>query len=282
MLIHEAVSSSGIDALDAELLLSEVLHTDRTWLFAHPDDVLDDAHLQSYRTYVARRRGGEPVAYIVGRQDFFGRTFSVDSSVLIPRPATEGLVELALHALNGGDVPEQSTIDTHIVAWHRKKESWRPVRLVADIGTGSGCIAVTLACERPDLRIIATDSSETAVRTARNNAGKHHVADRIDFRIGSCLTSIADIHEPYVLISNPPYIPDGTPLDDTVIRFEPHDALFAGPEGTDVLREIIQSAAADPWCKGWMIECREEQTHRTIPTAASIESFCKRSPYCDE
>ncbi len=212
-----------------------------------------------YRHYAARRKRGEPVAYILGEKEFYGRPFHVDPSVIIPRPATEGLVELALKALAGESVPDSTVIDTGIVAWHRQKESWKDLTLVADIGTGSGCIAVTLACERPDLRIIATDISDEALKIAKDNANTHGVADRIDFRPGSCLAPLQDIDEPYVIISNPPYIPDGTTLEKNVAAFEPHNALFGGTKGTDVLAKIIASATADPYCKGWMMECREEQ-----------------------
>lgn len=259
MLIRDALSSSGIDSLDAELLLGTVLGKDRTWLFAHSDADLDDAHVRLYQKYVARRREGEPIAYIIGSQAFYGLNFAVDSTVLIPRPATERMVELALRALQGEEIPEQSDIDTHIVAWCRQKSSWKNVRLIADIGTGSGCIAVTIAMKRPDLHIIATDYFEAALNMARINAQNFHVNDRIELRPGSGLEPMHDVREPYVIISNPPYIAAGTPLDATVHDFEPHTALFAGPQGTDVLTQIIIAAMRDPHCLGWMMECEATQ-----------------------
>ena len=266
MLVRDALSTSDIDSLDAELLLSAVLCKPRTWLIAHAEESIAQEDLMEYEKFAQRYRGGEPMAYILGTQEFYGRAFTVDPCVLIPRTATERLIELSLKALAGDSIPEVTSIDTQIVAWHHRKEAWNDVRLITDIGTGSGCIAITLACERPDVRIIATDISEEALNIARKNTENHSVGARIDFRMGSCLAPLHEIDEPYVLISNPPYIPAGTPLESTVQDFEPHTALFSGTKGTDVLTKIITSAIADPHCKGWMIECREEQV---TPTAVS-------------
>jgi release factor glutamine methyltransferase len=263
MLVRDALTSAGIEAIDAEVLLAAVLQKDRTWSFAHPDDNLDDMHIGEFREFAARRRAGEPIAYILGEKEFYGRTFRVNPSVLIPRPATERLVELALHAMAGGRMPRTTQIDSGIVAWHHSKESsWSEIRCVADIGTGSGCIAVSMACEEPDMHIIATDISERALHIAEENARLHGVLEQIDFRTGCTLHPLEHNEHPYVLISNPPYIPENTVLEKDVVDFEPHTALFSGPDGTDILSHIISSAHCDPLCRGWMVECREEQAQR--------------------
>lgn len=271
MHVSHLLSNATIDPSDAQWLLSTVLGTSRTWLLAHSEHEVADELTGIFQSLVLRRTQGEPLAYLLGSQQFFGRSFLVNPSVLIPRPATEQLLELALRALHGKEISTYSDIDTDIIAWHQSKvQNWSTVKLVADIGTGSGCIAVTLACKRPDLRIIATDISEAAIQVARVNARIHGVADRIDFRIGPGNLPLININEPFVIISNPPYIPDHTILEKDVHDFEPHLALFAGPEGTDVLQMIINQANSHTQCKGWIIECKSNQAHRALPRYENI------------
>lgn len=265
MLLRDALSSSGIDTLDAELLLCTILQKPRTWLIAHAGQEVGAIHMRQFQNLVARRKTGEPIAYILNRQDFFGKFFHVNPSVMIPRPATERLVEIALQALNGEKVQEITRIDTEIVAWHIAMRPWKDIRTVIDIGTGSGCIAVTLAWKRPDLRIVATDISSEALDIARQNAVRNGVYEHIDFRIGSGFAPIADMCDPYVIISNPPYIPDSATIDPEVYDFEPHNALFAGPKGTNILESIVAEAHIDPNCCGWIMECRNEQCHDGSP-----------------
>ena len=142
-------------------------------------------------------------------------------------------------------------------------------QLVLDVGTGSGCIAVTIAAERKDVQIIASDISEEALAVATKNAQKHNVIDRIQFVRSDGSTAFAELTEPFLLVSNPPYVPQGTPLQNDVVGFEPHGALFAGTDGMDVLRPLMAAALAHPNCHGIAVECRSEQA-RQFPVAKEI------------
>lgn len=261
MTIEEALTLATVERIDAEVLLSAQLNKDRTWLIAHGSMQLDDLQEQTLRTAIDRRKNGEPVAYITGKKDFFGRTFTVNPSVLIPRPATELLVEQIIDILRGKEVPPRRSIDTHIIAWTKLKQSPSDVTLIADIGTGSGCIAITLALELPHMHVIATDVSEEALDTAHKNAVTHGVAQRITFLQGSALDPLMDTHEPFLVASNPPYIPLGMPLDKDVQAFEPQTALFAGADGRGVIETITTQVDAHPFCRGFVMECREEQAN---------------------
>ncbi|RME10565.1 MAG: peptide chain release factor N(5)-glutamine methyltransferase [Ardenticatenia bacterium] len=208
--------ASTTPRLDAEVLLADVLGVSRAGLIARLHDTLARDAFKAFQGRIARRERGEPVAYIVGRKAFYGRDFLVDARVLIPRPETELLVERALARL--ADVPAPR---------------------IADIGTGSGCIAVTLAAERPDAHLIATDISEGALAVARANAERHGVADRVDFRRGSLLEPLdAPVH---LIVANLPYV--GTDemeiLAPDVATYEPHVALFAGPDGLALIRDLL-------------------------------------------
>ena len=152
-------------------------------------------------------------------------------------------------------------IDTDIVAASAVWKDLDDVRTAIDVGTGSGCIAITLACEQPELRIIATDVSQGALDVAKKNAERHGVLDRIDFLHGSLLEPISDQTGPFIVVSNPPYIPDGEDLQPDVDRYEPTLALRAGTDGTDVIKELAAQAHAYPQCRGILIECKESQVH---------------------
>ncbi len=220
----DQLRAAGVEAprLDAEVLLADVLGWTRAQLLAREELPMPPCREALYREHVARRARGEPVAYILGRREFYGREFTVNRHVLIPRPETELLVELALAHLAG-----------------------RPGALAADIGTGSGAIAVTLAAECPDVRVIATDISADALDVARRNAVRHGVADRVQFRLGHLLAPL-DVPV-YVLCANLPYVgTDEAPLlPRDVIAYEPHTALFAGREGFTLIHELITSLTPD-------------------------------------
>lgn len=213
-------SARGIESarLDAELLVARALGIDRIGLYLDLHRPLQEAERSAIRPLVARRRDREPVAYILGHRDFFGRRFEVTPDVLIPRPDTETLVE---HAL--AQIPKDA-----------------PSR-VLDVGTGSGAIAVTLASERPAARITATDISKAALEVAGRNAAAHGVQDRITFEHVDLLRASS----PYdVIVSNPPYIArtELETLQEEVRDHEPDTALFGGEDGLDVIRRLLDVA----------------------------------------
>ena len=256
MTIHELLTGSHLATADAEVLLASLLHKDRTWLYAHADDEVTHEQESAWETWRQRRENGEPVAYITGTKEFFGHVFHVTPAVLIPRPATELLVERALDVLNN-NVPVQhiQEIDTDIVAW---TDVWgREATTVVDIGTGSGCIAISIALARPDLRVMATDIDDGALQVATENAQR--LGARVEYRNGNALDSILDLTEPFLIVSNPPYIPSETKLEKDVSDFEPHHALFSGADGADVIRRIITQAKNHPHCIGFVMECQKEQ-----------------------
>jgi release factor glutamine methyltransferase len=260
MMIKEARAAMALSPLEVEVLLAHILKKDRSWILAQEDYALTMAQQEELQAASKRRKNGEPVAYIVGEKEFYGRSCSVDRRVLIPRPSTEGLILLVLDTLKGEKTEKTiRSVDTDIVAVARTRGDMSTVDTVVDVGTGSGCIAVTLACECPHLHIIATDCSGGAITVAKENAHKHRVAGRIDFREGSDMQPLADLCEPFLLVSNPPYIPETEELERDVFSFEPHEALFGGTDGTVMLRTIITQAAAHPWCRGIVMECKEEQ-----------------------
>jgi release factor glutamine methyltransferase len=220
-------ASSAEARLDAEILLAHALSASRTHLKAHPESAPGAEQIARFRDYVGRRAAGEPVAYILGYRDFWTFRLSVNPQVLIPRPETELLVERAL-ALCPAAAPAQ----------------------IADLGTGSGAIALALASERPSWTVTATDISEGALAVARANArtlGLEHV----EFLEGRWFEPLAGRRFDLVL-SNPPYVADGdAALGD--LKFEPRGALTSGPQGMDSLREIIGEAPAYLQRGGWLL-----------------------------
>ncbi len=218
-------SARGIESarLDAELLVASALGIDRIGLYLDLNRPLQEEERGAIRALMTRRRDREPVAYILGHRDFFGRRFEVTPDVLIPRPDTETLVEHALAV-----IPRDA-----------------PCR-VLDVGTGSGAIAVTLAAERPEAMLTATDISEAALEVARRNAVAHGVLERIDFDHVDLLRG-AERYD--VIVSNPPYIARAelNELQDEVRVHEPRTALEAGEDGLGVIRRLLDMAthAAD-------------------------------------
>lgn len=216
--------SASEAAFDAELLLRDALGWDRaTWL-TRRDEPAPDAAGQAFATAIARRAAREPVAYIRGVQEFYGRPFAVRPGVLIPRPETELLIDEALTAL-------------------RLRGPVAAAPRVADIGTGSGCLAITLALERTDARVVATDISDAALAVARTNAAAFAVGDRLTFAHTSLLDGIDGPFD--LIVSNPPYVPDGArpALAPEVAAHEPHMALFGGTDGLRDARAIVSLAA---------------------------------------
>ena len=248
--------ATGISKLDAKVLLAALIQKDQAWMLAHPESELTLGDLSRWGEWLERREAGEPVAYITGAKEFYGRSFIVDPAVLIPRPSTETLIDLTLNLLKTGEDMVKEA-DTQIVIAAKAFEDLKDVKHIVDVGTGSGCIAITLALEEPSLSVTATDISEGALIVAESNASMHDVS--IDFRHGNLLEPMADFSSPFILVSNPPYIPEDEELMDDVIKFEPHSALFSGKDGADAIRKLVAQAKAHPLCLGIVLECREEQ-----------------------
>lgn len=219
-------NKQGRDAprLAAEVLLAEALECRRIDLYARFDQVPAEPHLSRYREWVRRHAQGEPVAYLVGHRDFFSLRFQVTPDVLIPRPETEELVLLALD---------------EIKSWPSRR--WP----VLDIGTGSGCLAITLAHQVPELQVIAVDISPAALAVARVNAEAHDVASRIQFVESDLFAGLADDSRFPMIVSNPPYVgADDPELDPLVRRYEPHQALIGGQDGGELSKRLIEESAS--------------------------------------
>lgn len=259
MLVHDALERSGVDRTDAQVLLAGLLRCDRTWLLTHDDVLLTQNEQHQWQDWVNRRRHREPVAYILGRKEFYGRSFLVNDSVMIPRPATECLIETVLRILSGNGIQDTVIADSGIVIAASIWADVSAVKTIVDIGTGSGCIAITLACERPELICIATDTSQGALKVAIGNATRHGVEERIRFVHTENVDFLSSIDEPFLIAGNPPYIPDGTSLVSDVVDFEPQMALFGGRDGTDIIRSIMKGAQRAEHCIGVVCECKAEQ-----------------------
>jgi len=204
-------ASIEVPRLTAEVLLCHALHQQRAYLFAHPEQQLTELEWIHYGRYLHQRLEGKPTQYITGEQEFYGRPFQVTPDVLIPRPETEHLVEAVLPLCTG---------------------------TVVDVGTGSGAIAITLALET-DATVLSTDISERALAIARQNATKLAAAPSL---ILCDLLSAIDTQSVNLVVSNPPYVRDGSITQREVLEWEPRGALFAGIDGMDVYRRLIPEA----------------------------------------
>lgn len=214
-------AAPGAEPLDAAILLAHVLSLPRAALLAHPETPLSAPLSARFAALVTRRAAGEPVAYLTGRRAFYDRDFLVTPDVLIPRPETEHLIEAAL-------------------SWAQQRAKRGAGLRVADIGTGSGAIAVTLAVYLPDARLHAIDRSPAALEVARQNAGRAGVAGRITFHQGDLLRPLLDAGERVDLIAaNLPYIPSADLDALDVARHEPRLALDGGPDGLDAIRRLL-------------------------------------------
>jgi release factor glutamine methyltransferase len=227
--------------LAAELLLMHAVGRDRAWIYSHPEATSKSADVEKYFALIARRAAGEPTQYLTGKQEFWGLEFEVNPSVLIPRPETEHVVEVALDRL-----PRRKR-----EADFRSGAAARKIR-IADVGTGSGCIAVALARELPNAQLVATDISGEALETARRNVVRHNVADRIRFVETDLLQALLqesratnrDSLRFGLIVSNPPYVAreEAATLPQEVREHEPDAALFGGRTGTDLYARLIEQA----------------------------------------
>lgn len=220
-------AAADIGRVDARVLACHVLGVGRAWLVANAMHVLTESQDAQLDTLVARRVLGWPVAYLVGTREFHGRDFEVGPAVLIPRPETETLVEAALERLPpGGEV--------------------------LDLGTGSGAIAVTLACERPQARVHAVDASADSLAVARANAGRHGAC--VEFALGSWYGPVTGRRFD-LIVANPPYVAAGDRhLGEGDLRYEPRAALTDGSaDGLDSIRAIVEGAPGHLKSGGWLL-----------------------------
>lgn len=229
--IREALDAAqqATSRIEARVLLREVLHQSDAYLLAHDDELLTAGQAQQYVALVVRRVAGEPIAYITGRREFYGREFKVTEAVLIPRPETELLVELALQRLPVGASAR-----------------------VLDLGAGSGCIGITIAAERPQAQVTLVDASEAALEIARTNAAQW-APSNTTLLYSDWYSAIGE--ERYdLIVANPPYIADGDAhLQQGDLRFEPRTALAAGPDGLNDLQRIIAQAPQHLRAGGWLL-----------------------------
>lgn len=216
---EKALRQSSSAALDAEILLAFVLKKNRAWLFAHGDDRIAPALARRYKKLIARRARHEPIAYLTGHKEFFGLDFLVSRRTLVPRPETE---------LITAEILKNARAD-------------KKIKTAADIGTGSGCIAITLSKLCPRLKLFATDSSAGALRMAKKNARRHGV--KIIFKRGNLMTPLKNIRLDAIL-ANLPYLPAAhkhiLPSSDVLsLKHEPQNALYAGADGLDAYRKLL-------------------------------------------
>ena len=221
--VRAALSASGLEAIDAAVLLGHVVRRGRAWLIAHADDPLSPEAAREFDEFARRRREGEPVAYLTGQREFWGLPLAVSPAVLIPRPETELVVEVALRrlgAMAGGG-------------------------RVLDLGTGSGAIALAIGHDCPSASVLATDASRDALAVARSNAERLGVAN-VDFVCSDWYSAVPSAWRGAafdLIASNPPYIAGGDPhLAQGDLRFEPALALTPGGDGLGALRTIVEGA----------------------------------------
>jgi release factor glutamine methyltransferase len=234
-------SISGLPRLEARMLLEMVLVKPREWLLAHDTDLIAPEAAAQFLTLAAQRRQGTPMAHLVGHREFMGHRLSVSADVLIPRPETELLVEMALQSLEdcaGRSLPGPATGNGAGCSF-------------LDLGTGSGAVAISIALACPTARVVATDLSETALVLAQKNA--QQLEARIQFWQGNWYEALPSEGRFNVIVSNPPYIALNDPhLAQGDLRFEPVGALTDGADGLTALRQIIAGAPQHLIAGGWL------------------------------
>ena len=228
MTLGQFLAQSGLPPLEARMLAARVLEKNSAWLIAHADEPVGAAAERELAALAARRALGEPMAYILGEREFYGMEFRVTPAVLIPRPETELLVELAL-----ARIPAAAALR------------------VLDLGTGSGAVAVALAKQRPQAQLTAVEVDYDALGVARENARRHRV--RVRFLCGDWFGPLAA--ESFdLIVSNPPYVAGADPhLAAGDVRFEPRRALAAGADGLDCIRTIVAKAARHLRADAWLL-----------------------------
>ena len=249
MKIARALAAAGIEPREARLLLAEACGFSEASVIAQGEAELPPEIEARYAQMVARRRAGEPIAYIVGRREFYSLPLSVGPPVLIPRPETELLVELALERIPANSIAS-----------------------VLDLGTGSGAIALAIKRHRPHARVVAVEIGVAALEYAKRNAAK--LGLEIELLHGRWFEPVRGERFDLV-VSNPPYVALGDPhLDQGDVRFEPRNALVAGADGLDEIREIVRNAAQFLNARGWLLlehGAGQEEAVRSLLSAADFE-----------
>jgi len=229
---------------DAQVLLAHLLGRERSWLLAHTEEQLPPERLPAWEAALARLERGEPLPYVLGEWEFYGLKLHITSDVLIPRPETELLVDKAL-------------------AWLAANPTRRSA---ADVGTGSGCIAVALAMNVPDLRVTASDISEAALEVAKSNVQRYHVQSRIDLKKSNLLEGLPG---PFDLIcANLPYIPAARLPELPIARHEPHIALFAGENGLELIARLLEQALTALAPGGLLLAEIDDSQEKSAPELA--------------
>lgn len=249
--------TSDSPALDAEILLAYCLNKNRSYLFTWPENKIDEKQLQCFNALIKKRLTDYPVAYLVGTKAFWTLDLIVTEDVLIPRPETELLVEIALEKIQNIDNPK-----------------------IIDLGTGSGAIALALASERPDTKIIASDFSVKALNVAKLNADKYKLKHQITFIESNWFSNITE-DDFDLIVSNPPYIsPDDSHLKQT-IRHEPQQALVAKNEGIQDIEILVKTGKQYLKKEAWMLlEHGYDQGNKTLDIFAQY-GLKKGETYCD-
>ena len=252
----QLLRNSNIDLIDARLLLQHVLQVNHAWLISHRDDEASEAQIEAFQQLLARRVAGEPVAYLLGEREFYSRSFQVRPGVLIPRPETELLVELALARM-----PPASS------------------GKLLDLGTGSGIVAVTLALERPGWQVEALDISADALAVAQDNA-RQLGAGNLRLRQSDWYSALAADEAFQLIVSNPPYIrANDEHLAQGDLRFEPPGALTDFADGLSCIRRIIEGCQQHLLPQGWLLfehgydqaqDCRQLMLQAGFEQVASV------------
>ncbi len=249
-LAHRLKPHTESPRLDAQVLLGHILEKPRSWLLAHPEADITPQQKKALSRALSRLEAGVPLPYILGHWEFYGLDFNIDPTVLIPRPETELLIDQAL-------------------AWLRAHPDRRRA---ADIGTGSGCIAVTLAKLIPDLHVTATDISPRALQIARSNAEKHHVAERISLLKSNILPTVKTNADFDLICANLPYIPTETLHTLKVYGREPTLALDGGPDGLDLIQPLLRQAPRR-LTRGGLLLIEIDSSHSDRAISLAREAF---------
>lgn len=255
------LAASGLPRLEARALLESATALSREWLVAHGDELAPPPWQARFEALAHRRRSGEPLAYLTGSREFLGRRFAVSPAVLIPRPETEELVQRALHRIRD-----------------------KPRPRVADLGTGSGVIAISLALARPDASLVATDLSREALALAQENARRLGVSSGIEWRLGSWGQALAcgedgqtRVGEPFdLIVSNPPYLAQSDPhLHDPGLQHEPRGALVSGPDGLESIRAVIELAGTWLVSGGWVLIEHGHGQGEAVSGLLRVQGLCE-------